>query len=148
MGHGLLRYLRDDRQLRERLRGLPHPEVSFLYLGRFDPVVPESGWLAPTFEATGPLADPDGLRTHVLDVSGAVAGGQLQLAWHYSENLHARPTIERLAAGLVEALHELAKPAASLPRAYTPGDFPAARLDQRSLKALLTTIGRPGEGSV
>ena len=144
LGHGLLRYLRDDDRLRERLGGLPRPEVSFLYLGRSEQILPESGWLGPAPESPGASIDARSPRSHVLEVSGMVAGGQLRIVWTYSENLHERVTIEGLAAGFVEVLRELTKPDGR-DRDHAPSDFPAARLNQKSLATLLTTIRRSGE---
>ena len=55
----------------------------------------------------GPTQSRLGLRTHVLDVSGALRGEVLQMRWGYSRNLHERTTIESLADGFAAVLQEM-----------------------------------------
>jgi non-ribosomal peptide synthase protein (TIGR01720 family) len=138
LGYGLLRYLSGDEEIAEALRRLPQAEVSFNYLGQLDQALPPDSLLdsllAPARESGGPVHSPSGRRKHLLDVRGSVARGQLNLSWTYSENIHRRATIERLAQSYVEALRALIAHCQS-PEAggYTPSDFPLAQLDQVEL---------------
>ena len=76
IGYGLLRYLSNDR---ERLRELPRAEIIFNYLGQLDQILPQSSPFLMARESSGPGQSARGTRSHVLDISARVIGGQLQL---------------------------------------------------------------------
>jgi non-ribosomal peptide synthase protein (TIGR01720 family) len=82
----------------------------------------------------------------VLEVTGWVADGRLQLQWVYSRNLHHPLTVERLAGWYGEALRALIahcqSPAAG---GYTPSDFPLARLDWQELDELVARFSQTEE---
>ena len=142
LGYGLLRYLGDDREKLARLRRRPAAQVSFNYLGQLDSATAESSFWRPLAEGSGPAVGPGGLRTHLLEINGAVSGDRLRLNWSYSANLHRRATVESLAAGYLKALRSLIDHCLS-PEAggYTPADFPEARISQKDLDKLLTQVG-------
>ncbi|HBL14315.1 MAG TPA: hypothetical protein DD379_23600, partial [Cyanobacteria bacterium UBA11162] len=79
-----------------------------------------------------------GNRRYLIDINGFVLGGELQLEWTYSEQIHQRTTIEELAQGFVEALRSLITHCQS-PEAggYTSSDFPEANLSQKDLEQFL-----------
>jgi amino acid adenylation domain-containing protein/non-ribosomal peptide synthase protein (TIGR01720 family) len=137
IGYGLLRYLCAAEPVKERverLRAIPLPEVSFNYLGQFDQVLPPSAPFGLARESSGRLSSPAGRRRHLLEISGGVIGNQLRLDWTYSENLHSRATVEKLAQSFVAELRALVAHCQS-PEAggYTPSDFPLANLGQAQL---------------
>ncbi|HEY7489757.1 MAG TPA: amino acid adenylation domain-containing protein, partial [Candidatus Tectomicrobia bacterium] len=138
ISYGLLRYLHSDERLSEQVRSLPQAEVSFNYLGQLDQVL--SGSLPFRFarESCGLGQSPQESRRHLLNVSGSVSEDRLQLVWIYSENVHRRSTIERLAYGYLQALRTLITHCQS-PEAggYTPSDFPLAGLEQSRLESLV-----------
>ena len=143
VGHGLLRYMARDPVIAERMRAVPRPEVIFLYLGQFD----QSFSLSPLFrlakEPCGPLRGLRGIRRHLFEITGSVARdeGTLQIQWTFSENIHRRSTIERLAQEVLGSIRSLVARAESQQIAsYTPSDFPGARLSQRDLDRFIGTI--------
>lgn len=137
-GYGVLKYLSNDNKITESLRSLPAAEISFNYLGQFDQILPADAPFTPARETSGPNSNLQASRTHVLEISGGVAGGRLQLDWTYSENLHQRNTIERLAEWFISALREIiAQSTLRETNALTPSDFPLARLDQDKLDWLI-----------
>jgi non-ribosomal peptide synthase protein (TIGR01720 family) len=141
LSYGLLRYLSNDQKLRESLRARPQPEVGFLYLGQFDQEFSGESLFSLSDEPVGASQSPSNRRPHVLDVEAHVSGGQLQLLWIYSENLHRRDTIEALAASFVQALGNLIDHClAAVGVSYTPSDFPEAELSQQELDQFLATI--------
>ncbi|MGW0548752.1 MupA/Atu3671 family FMN-dependent luciferase-like monooxygenase [Streptomyces altiplanensis] len=104
IGHGVLRYLSDDPDLRARLAALPQPEVIFNYLGRFD------GSLGPfrlLRDPVGPDRGPAGRRSHRLMVSGAVEAGRLRLEWAYNHRVHRAETIRAVAEDFMSRLCEV-----------------------------------------
>ncbi len=82
--------------------------------------------------------DPDAPLDHLLDVSALVTDGQLEITWHYSDQVHREDTVRELAAGMVGALAAIAEHCAR-PGAggRTPSDFPLARLDQAAVDRLV-----------
>jgi non-ribosomal peptide synthase protein (TIGR01720 family) len=72
-----------------------------------------------------------------------VAGGQLQLNWIYSSNLHQKAKVERLAEGFIAAVRSLIAHCQS-PEAggYTPSDFPAAKLGQKDIDKFIAKISQ------
>jgi amino acid adenylation domain-containing protein/non-ribosomal peptide synthase protein (TIGR01720 family) len=142
IGYGVLRYLSKDAQLQT----LPQAEVRFNYLGQFDQVLPESSLFKRVNQTPGVSRSVAGDRRYLLDINGFVLGGQLQLEWTYSEEIHQRTTIERLARGYLETLRSLITHCQS-PEAggYTPSDFPKAQLSQNDLNKLLSKLNTTSE---
>jgi aspartate racemase len=87
IGYGLLRYLNADTA--RVLRGLPTPEVSFNYLGRFDTIpaaLRDGGWMPAGDDAgTGGSQDAEAPVAALLDINAVVtdtsAGPSLTAAW-------------------------------------------------------------------
>ncbi|OUL26113.1 non-ribosomal peptide synthetase [Nostoc sp. 106C] len=135
LGYGVLRYLSDEG---EKLQGLPQAEVLFNYLGQTDQVMSQSSLFAPAKESTGSARSLRGSRVYLLEVVAIVAGGQLQVNWTYSEAIHQRATVEKLANSFIQALRSLITHCQS-PEAvgFTPSDFPQAKLNQQDLDKFL-----------
>jgi non-ribosomal peptide synthase protein (TIGR01720 family) len=141
IGFGLLRHVSQDKTLAEMLadqaQSRPEPEVIFNYLGQIDQTLAGTPFaIAP--ESVGASRSLHNRRTHLLSINGSVAGGRLQLEWSYSENVHRRATIEKLAHDFVDALRSLIAHCQS-PEAggYTPSDFADVELSQADIDALL-----------
>jgi non-ribosomal peptide synthase protein (TIGR01720 family) len=147
IGYGVLRYLTQDTEVTEKLRALPQAEICFNYLGQADQVMSGSGSFRLAQEAIGPYRSPRGSRRYLLEVNGRLADGQLQFDWTYSEHLHRRDTLERVAQHFIEALHTLIVHCQS-PAAwgFTPSDFPKMKLSQQELDELMTALGESAEG--
>ena len=141
IGYGVLRYLSEEAGLQEQLKGMPQAEISFNYLGQFDQIVGQGTLCEPAQEASGPSHSQQAVRQHVVEISGGITRGQLQLVWTYSAHLHKRTTIERLAQHYNEALCVLIAHCQS-PEAggYTPSDFPLANLDQQAISKVLGAV--------
>jgi non-ribosomal peptide synthase protein (TIGR01720 family) len=107
IGYGLLRYLSGDEHTAARLQAQPQAEVRFNYLGQFDQVLADDASLSPAREFGGPVRSPRGHRRYLLEIDGNVVGGQLQMGWTYSRDLHRDATIERVAGAFIEALRAL-----------------------------------------
>lgn len=142
IGYGVLRYLSKDAQLQT----LPQAEVRFNYLGQFDQVLPESSLFKLVNQTPGVSRSLADNRRYLIDINGFVLGGQLQLEWTYSEQIHKLTTIEQLTTGYVQALRSLITHCQS-PEAggYTPSDFPKAQLSQSDLNKLLSKLNKASE---
>jgi hypothetical protein len=97
--------------------------------------------LAP--DPVGPLRDPNGLRSHLVDVNVSVSGGCLHASFTYSRNVHRRETVEALAGRFAEALRSGdLQPAAP---SYSVTDFPRVRMSQDELDDILDDLVDPDE---
>jgi non-ribosomal peptide synthase protein (TIGR01720 family) len=136
IGYGVWKYLKADEGEQGRLGELAAAEVSFNYLGQFDQVLSGGEFRAAT-ESAGTAQALDSRRTHLLAISGMVANGQLQMSWSYSEGVHRRETIERVAEQFAAALKELIAHCLSEEAGgHTPSDFPLAKLEQKQLELI------------
>ncbi len=130
IGHGLLRFSA------EAGPALAHSQISFNYLGQLDQARPSGFDWAP--EPAGPLRSRRGLRSHLLELDGSVVDGGLRFTCAYSENLHRRDTMDRLAAAVTAELRatiaHCRSPEAGGP---TPSDFPLSTLNQSQLDKIL-----------
>jgi non-ribosomal peptide synthase protein (TIGR01720 family) len=80
-------------------------------------------------------------RSHLLEIEAGVSDGQLHCGFHYSENIHRRGTIERLAEDYLAALRSvIAHCRAGGAKWASPSDFPEARLSQSELNKFLSMI--------
>jgi non-ribosomal peptide synthase protein (TIGR01720 family) len=142
-GYGVLRYLSGDAQVVDALKHRPAPEVLFNYFGQAGKVLtPDLPWTLMD-GPTGGDVSPRATRPHLLEINAMVTGGCLTVSWTYSEAIHRRETIDGLASSFERALRQLVDHCrAATTKQYTPSDFPAAGLDQKSLDALLSKLNR------
>ncbi|CAM4017544.1 amino acid adenylation domain-containing protein [Corallococcus exiguus] len=139
LGHGLLRYLREDEAAR-RLRALPAAELSFNYLGQFDTDSRAEGPFTLVRESAGPTIGDSERRPHVLEAGGYVLSGRMDLFVSYSEALHSHATIQALATAWGDALRRIiAGRLGTDAERRTPADFPLARLAPSALERILQT---------
>jgi non-ribosomal peptide synthase protein (TIGR01720 family) len=134
----LLKYGRGRQELggAKRVRG-----VSFNYLGQLDQVLEEGGLFGAATEGVGRTQSEKNQRSYLLEINGAVRGGRLGMSWAYSEKVHRRETVERLAEGFVEVLRELIEHCRGMEsREYTPSDFGLVNVSQGELDELLSDI--------
>ena len=99
IGYGLLRHLRGE------LTGLAAPQVSFNYLGRFEPGT--GAFFTPAHEDTGPDVGVSGRREYRVDVGGGVFGGRLSMTFAYAEGLDTEEGVRSLAEEFTAGLTEL-----------------------------------------
>jgi non-ribosomal peptide synthase protein (TIGR01720 family)/FkbM family methyltransferase len=147
IGYGILRYLRADPEVKEKLRALPQSEVRFNYLGQFDQSLTQSslfGWAA---ELPGPINVLRGPRRHLIEIDALVSGGCFQAIWTYSENRHERSTIKRLADAFMEALRSIIRYHDSpLARPDHLSDLLRAKLNPNDLVKIIRKLEQPPRG--
>jgi non-ribosomal peptide synthase protein (TIGR01720 family) len=141
IGYGILKYVRGDKELTRRLKENEVKDISFNYLGQFDQVIGEETKYSGASESSGPTHSPEAIRPHLIDVVASISGGRLQITWIYSENLHHRETIERVARSYTESLQSIiAHCQLREARGYTPSDFPEAELTQKEIDELVAEL--------
>ncbi|HSF39994.1 MAG TPA: amino acid adenylation domain-containing protein, partial [Thermoanaerobaculia bacterium] len=125
IGYGLLRAAR-------LLEEAPPAEVLFNYLGQAGATSGELSLFRASTAGTGPCRSPRARRTHLLEVTGIVTDGRLQVTLTYGSRTHARETMERLATAYAGALRQLIQHSQESEEVFTPSDFGKARLDAKS----------------
>jgi non-ribosomal peptide synthase protein (TIGR01720 family) len=137
LGYGLLRWMSGDEEMGRRMRELPEAEIIFNYLGQVDQVMRSWELFAPSGESSGSGVALENRRPYVLDVSGMVVEGRLRMNWAYSEKLHRRETIAKLARQYMQCLRELiAHCCSDQAGGFTPSDFPVAAISEQHLQEL------------
>jgi len=140
LGYGVLRY-QGAESVRERLRDLPQAEVLFNYGGQFDQTMSETGMFEMAREDQGEGCSGQNQRKHLFEISGGVVGGELQLTWAYSQQVHKRETVEQVAAYFIAALQHLIEQCQwGEVIGFTPSDFPEAELSQQELDELVAEL--------
>lgn len=137
IGYGLLRWATGDEEVARMLRGAPRAEISFNYLGQFGQSATQRTLFQATGEPTGSLRSPRSHRTHLLEVSAAVAEGRMRVTFNYSDHIHLRSTMEELVEAYAEELRGLiAHCRTGGEQVLTASDFPMAGLDETGLHKL------------
>ncbi|KUL63367.1 non-ribosomal peptide synthetase [Streptomyces sp. NRRL S-1521] len=135
LGYQALGHLGSPRPEARALGELPLPDVCFTYHGQWE--ASAEGDFAPVADVPGRDMDPDAPLDHLLDVSALVTDGELEITWHYSDQVHREGTVQELASGLTRALTAIAEHCARPGTGgRTPSDFPLARLDQAGVDRL------------
>jgi non-ribosomal peptide synthase protein (TIGR01720 family) len=142
ISYGLLRYLNNSGVWRERFHAAPRAQLRFLYLGQLDQELSELDFFRLADEAIGPAQNPLGQRPYLLDINCYIRDGHFQASWSYSQNLHQRATVERLAGRFVSSLQQLIAQAAAPQAQYKSSDFPIADLSQDELDELVTSLAK------
>ncbi|GAA0613066.1 non-ribosomal peptide synthase/polyketide synthase [Streptomyces crystallinus] len=135
LSYGALRHLLPHSPLADA----PGPQVGFNYHGQWDAGGgSDEGPFTAVLAPTGRDTDPDAPRPYVLDVTGVVQDGRLELGWTYPAAVHDEATVRALADRMLAALRAVVEHCA-LPGAggRTPSDFPLAALGQEALDRLV-----------
>jgi amino acid adenylation domain-containing protein/non-ribosomal peptide synthase protein (TIGR01720 family) len=144
IGYGVLRYLSPDETLRRQLLAQPRTEISFNYLGRYDQAtseMKEAGLFQGAPERPGPLRAGKAERLYKLQLLCSVVGGELQVSWEYSSDIHHAETVGQLAAEYVAELERLIRHCQSADAGgFTPSDFPEAELTHPQLDELIASL--------
>jgi amino acid adenylation domain-containing protein/non-ribosomal peptide synthase protein (TIGR01720 family) len=110
LGFGAIRYLGSAAARELLATASPRPQLSFNYLGQWDARRQEhgGGLYHAVHRSFGQDHDPAERGSHLVDVVGAVQGGQLGFAWYYRLDVHRRSTVESVAGDFLDALRRIA----------------------------------------
>jgi non-ribosomal peptide synthase protein (TIGR01720 family) len=105
IGYGLLKYLKNDENVRKKMKSLPQAEFNFNYLGQFS-ATPSSDWVPFKIasESEGPIQDVKNKNDYLLYFTGVVGGETLDIRWLFSRNLFKSATIKTFAKNYVQEL--------------------------------------------
>jgi amino acid adenylation domain-containing protein/non-ribosomal peptide synthase protein (TIGR01720 family) len=143
-GFGLLSRLNADPAVTAELAALPRPELCFNYLGQTDHTLGPDAPFGLLDVPVGPDLSPRGYRVHLIDINALVTDGRLRIHWLFSNRVHSRVTIERLAERFVAHVRALLSHCLSAESgAPTPSDFTHVQLEASELDALLADLADP-----
>jgi amino acid adenylation domain-containing protein/non-ribosomal peptide synthase protein (TIGR01720 family) len=146
LGFGILRYLLPPGPETESIRKMPRAPVLFNYMGQAGADLPETLHYRPAAESLGLPRSPRAERGHLLEVTGAVAAGQLRMTLRYSSEIHERETIESWAGSILDELRTLIAHCCSRENSdFTPSDFPLAQLDDDALARIASMVNESDE---
>ncbi|MDY6946861.1 MAG: amino acid adenylation domain-containing protein [Pseudomonadota bacterium] len=137
MGYGVLRYLSGAPTLSAHAT----PQISFNYLGSLDAVASEHQLFSLVNEDSGNHRDPKQRREHLIDISGGVRAGCLEIYWTYSGDLYKESTMQTLAGEYLACLSRIIEHCRESDGCYTPSDFPLTRLRKEELDAIVERVG-------
>lgn len=145
IGYGVLRYLSRDEEIGKEMKRAGGAEVSFNYLGQLDRVLGGGMGIETAEENVGWSSSRRNKRSHLVEISGMVIGGRMEVEWRYSENVHRRESIEEVAGKFKEKLRRLIE---HCTRAgvgvYTASDFPMVGLNEQELRDALGSVDHEG----
>jgi non-ribosomal peptide synthase protein (TIGR01720 family) len=135
--YGLLRYSLGV----EAMQALPEAQVVFNYLGQLDQTLPINALFSPARRSIGSSRHPGNHRSHLLEISAAVTGGQMQWSFTYSKNIHHPESIQWLGTACMEALRAvIAHCRTTAVRSHTPSDFPLVQLSEQDLNEIIGSV--------
>ncbi|MFC0106253.1 amino acid adenylation domain-containing protein [Kibdelosporangium aridum] len=103
VGFGALKYLGD------KVPSTPQAQIAVNYLGQWDTATSVDSVVRGQLPELGEDMAPAEARTHLLEVTGGVQGGELRLQWTYSRNVHDEATVRSLADTVTAALRALTR---------------------------------------
>jgi non-ribosomal peptide synthase protein (TIGR01720 family) len=109
IGYGVLRYLVQDRVLRQQFDEAAQPKLGFNYLGQLDQSLPQAGYFIGSRESHGAQRSRADLRRWVLEITSWIFNKKLNILWAYSRSLHREETIKLLAERHLGVLHLLVR---------------------------------------
>ncbi|MEH2206138.1 MAG: condensation domain-containing protein [Nostoc sp.] len=146
IGYDILRYITSNPEINSKLKSFPQPQVSFNYLGNFDPVRLQSSLFDLTGQSLKVSQSPQANRFYLLEINGIILQDKLQFNWTYNTAVHRRETIETLVQSFLREMRSIIAHCESLEaEKYTPSDFPRANLSQQDLDKFLAKINRTSE---
>jgi amino acid adenylation domain-containing protein/non-ribosomal peptide synthase protein (TIGR01720 family) len=142
VSYGLLRYISEEPDIRERIAAMPEPQITYNYHGRFDRVAGADASLFDLADESAGIVHSQASRIGTqLAVTGRVTDGRLHMMWNYDPALYERGSIERLADRCIAAIQEIiAYCQAGDSGGFTPSDFPDANVSQSDLDRLFATF--------
>ena len=158
LGHGLLRYLNRDDDVRAGMAALPEAEVVLLYLGNQGVV--DGGGVdgrdgsnggngsadAEPALSFGDAQSPRARRSHLLEIQVSLSNRCLHTTWNYSGNLHEASTIRALDASYQAALVAILGWEGSLEE-HAPRDERPEPAPRRGLWRALLGLARRARGA-
>jgi len=104
-----LRWLSGDTELVSRLASIPKRELIFNYIGQFESSHDESALFRVVPVVPRALEASENARDFLLQCQVGVLNGKLTLLLNYSEHVHRRSSVERLAHGMLDVLRAFAR---------------------------------------
>jgi len=142
-GYDLLRYISSNEEIQSKLKSFPQPQVNFKYLGNFDQLLSQLSLFDLTQQHLQLNQGSSANLFYLFEINGVIFQERLRLNWIYSQEVHRRETIEKLASNYIDSLQNLIAHCQSVEgQKFTISDFPRANLSQKDLDKLLAKINQ------
>ncbi|RPK08343.1 amino acid adenylation domain-containing protein [Priestia endophytica] len=141
IGYEVLYYLGES-LMRDQLISHNRAQISFNYLGQSEQIFKKQNLFEIDNVNIGNNREPNGSRSHLLDVECMVIDGRLKIEWKYSTNFHQKETIEGLVNSYIFHLEKFishSKEKGNIQN--TPSDFPLVSLRQEKIDVLNEKFG-------
>lgn len=143
-GYGVLQYLSKDDAAKQALHQQGW-DILFNYLGQFDNLFEENGYLHDAHESTGTSIGDEVAFTNKLEITGSVINQKLMLYWTYSDAYFTHETISGLAQSYCIYLEQLIQHCVSKQMvSFTPSDLSIGQyVTPAALDSFLNTTNIP-----
>lgn len=138
---GLLRYLGQDKAVRETLAIASNAQISFNYLGQSDRQQTSDNLFSLSNASTGTGMFAKQERPHLLAINARIQGECLQVDWSYSKHIHRTQTIRHLAESYLNNIRSyLAGSTPTQASFYSATDFRQVDLTESELDSILEDL--------
>ena len=122
LGYGVLKYINKEIKLTKDKSW----DIIFNYLGQVDNIM-SGKWLSGASESNGTSWSEEKTVNHILEVNGAVQGGELVMNWGYSILHYEKDTITEIVESYKSTLQSLIDHCLDMHKTkgavYTPSDY-------------------------
>ena len=137
---GIARYMGDGVNI-ENASGAadtePSAQLVFNYLGDLDQITAGSKVFSFSQLDTEPWRDPGSSRSHQIEISAFVQGGQLKMWWIFNEKIHSSQTVNALIEHFGRSIRQLfAQSHSGTVTQLSAIDFPLSKLTENELSRL------------
>ena len=141
IGFGLLKYFTEDRDVKEKLAGIPDADIVFNYLGQFETNHSTSGAFRPIRDIIMNERSPRALRPNLWDISASVVDGVLNLRIAFSGNFFKEESVRAFLEFYSDELKRFVQYGGALQETvYSAADFDEAGLEDAELDNLLSEL--------
>ncbi len=135
-GYGPLRYLNENKTIRDAIKQVPDAEVLFNYMGSMQQMTGDSSMFRINGRLHG-FYGSKGQRPYLIEINAFIINDQLEVYWTFSTERYRPETIERISNEFIQSLqtiiNDCLKPSGDESSA---SDFPLANLDAGKIDQL------------
>ncbi len=141
IGYGILRYLSDDMELKNKLKKLDKAQITFNYLGQFDQSVPENSPFEMAKEFKGIERSLKNRRTSLIDITTVVSNDIMNISIAAGKNQFSENTVSEFLDKYKLALQEIINHCKGNNTVeFTASDFDLIDLEDDQLSSVLDKL--------
>ena len=141
IGFGMLRYLLNDEELKNKFKVFDEAQITFNYLGQFDQSVPENSPFVMAAESKGADRGLENKRTSLIDVTAVVSQGEMSVSISANKNQFQPESIIEFLSLYKKSLQEIIDHCKGNDKVeYTSSDFDLIDLEDDQLNSVLDKL--------